>query len=136
MKKPAAVSALALGLLPALAHAQSPPVVSHQPEDYYSFVDMTFTGLDYCGILPSPRRKKTKAIEYYVQAIDDSYEPARTSTFRLPVQEEGVCEFAPTLDQDDSRAASIKVFATSRKQGDDLDDGFRDAGVTFVPVRK
>jgi hypothetical protein len=169
MRKPTLLSALTLGLLAALAHAQSPPVVSHQPalcteaekplslcaeisddgtvaaarlyfrregEDYYSFVDMSFTGLDYCGILPPPRRKKTKAIEYYVQAIDDSYEPARTSTFRLPVQEAGVCEFAPTLEENDERAGSIKVFATSRKQGDELDDGFRRTGVTFVPVRK
>jgi hypothetical protein len=168
MRKPTLSLVLALGLLPALADAQSPPVVSHQPalctvaekplslcaeisddgtvaaarlyfrregEDYYSFVDMSFTGLDYCGTLPAPREKKTKAIEYYVQAIDDSYEPARTSTFRLPVQEEGVCEFPP-LEQSAERAAQIRVFATSRKQGDKLDDGFRRTGVTFVPVRR
>lgn len=104
-------------------------------QKHYAFVDMVFTGLDYCGTLPSPRQGKTKEIEYYVQAIDDSYGPARTSTFRLPVEEEGVCEFPP-LEGDPGRAAAIKVFATSRKQGKKLDDGFRRTGVTFVPVRK
>ena len=87
-------------------------------EKHYAFVDMAFTGLDYCGTLPPPREGKTKEIEYYVQAIDDNYEPTRTSTFRLPVEEEGVCEFPP-IEQDPERAAAIKVFATSRKQGDD-----------------
>jgi hypothetical protein len=104
-------------------------------ERYYSFVDMSFTGLSYCGTLPAPRKKKTKAIEYYVQAIDDEYEPTRTSTFRLPVEPEGVCEFPP-LEKRPDRAAAIKVFATSRKQGKKLDGGFHKAGVTFVPVKK
>ena len=157
----------ALVLAPALARADAPPVVEHQPalctvpdktvslcaaisddgtvavarlyfrragEDYYSFVDMSFTGISYCGTLPAPR-EKTKAIEYYVQAIDDNYEPTRTSTFRLPVEPEGVCEF-PALEQDPQRAAAIRVFATSRKQGKKLDGGFLKAGVTFVPVKK
>jgi len=104
-------------------------------EKYYSFVDMSFTGIGYCGTLPPPRKKKTKAIEYYVQAIDDQYEPTRTSTFRLPVESDGVCEFPP-LEESPERAAAIKVFATSRKQGKKLDGGFLKAGVTFVPVKK
>jgi hypothetical protein len=99
---------------------------------YYAFVNMRFTGVSYCGTLPGPRGK-TKAIEYYVQALDDSYQPTRTSTFRLPVQPEGVCEFPP-LEKDPARAASIKVLATNRKQGKKLDDGFIATGVTFVPV--
>jgi hypothetical protein len=103
-------------------------------EKHYAFVDMAFTGLDYCGTLPPPRQGKTREIEYYVQAVDDNYEPTRTSTFRLPVEEEGVCEFPP-IERDPERAGSIKVFATSRKQGKSLDDGFRDTGVTFVPVK-
>jgi hypothetical protein len=104
-------------------------------EDYYSFVDLSFTGIKYCGTLPAPRESKTKAIEYYLQAIDDSYEPTRTSTFRLPVETEGVCEFPP-VEKDAARAASIKVFATSPKQGKKLDGGFLPTGVTFVPVKK
>ena len=101
-------------------------------EDYYAFVNMAFTGVSYCGTVPGPR-EKAKAIEYYVQAVDDNYQPTRTSTFRLPVQPEGVCEFPP-LEKDASKAAAIKVTATNRKQGKKLDDGFNPTGVTFVPL--
>ena len=101
-------------------------------EDYYGFVNMAFTGVSYCGTLPGPR-EKTKAIEYYVQAVDDNYQPTRTSTFRLPVQPEGVCEFPP-LEKDKTKTAAIKVTATNRKQGRKLDDGFDPTGVTFVPI--
>jgi hypothetical protein len=100
-------------------------------EDYYSFVPMTFTGVSYCGTLPAPR-EKAKTIEYYVNAVDDSYQPSRTSTFRLPVKPEGVCEFAPSVEP--AKAGAIKVFATNRKQGKKLDDAFAVAGVTFVPL--
>lgn len=165
MRKCFLVPALVLVLQPSSAHANTPPVVEHQPalctvpdkalslcaavsddgtvkrtqlyfrragERYYSFVDMDFTGIDYCGTMPPPKEGKTKAIEYYIQAIDDSYEQIRTSTFLLPVEPAGVCEFPP-VEQDESRAASIKVFATSRKQGKKLDGGFLRPGVTFVP---
>jgi hypothetical protein len=101
-------------------------------EDYYAFVNMAFTGVSYCGTLPSPR-EKTKAVEYYIQAVDDNYQPQRTSTFRLAVQPEGVCEFPP-VEKDAARAAAIRVTATNRKQGKKLDDGFDATGVTFVPL--
>jgi hypothetical protein len=101
-------------------------------EDYYSYVPMVFTGVNYCGTLPAPR-EKAKAIEYYVNAVDDSYQPQRTSTFRLPVQPEGVCEFPP-VEKDAARIAAIKVFATNRHQGKKLDDAFAPNGVTFVPL--
>ncbi len=101
-------------------------------ESYYAFVSMAFTGVGYCGTVPGPR-ERTKAIEYYIQAVDDAYQPQRTSTFRIPVQPEGVCEFPP-LEKDPAKAAAIKVTATNRKQGKKLDDGFNAAGVTFVPI--
>jgi hypothetical protein len=101
-------------------------------EDYYSFVQMGFTGVSYCGTLPAPR-EKAKTIEYYVQAVDDAYQPQRTSTFRLPVQPEGVCEFAP-IEKDAAKAAAIRVYATNRKQGKKLDDAFLLTGVTFVAL--
>jgi len=101
-------------------------------EDFYAFVNMVFTGVSYCGTVPGPR-ERTKAIEYYVQAVDEAYQPTRTSTYRLPVQPEGVCEFPP-LEKDAAKAGAIKVFATNRKQGRKLDDGFAAGGVTFVPV--
>jgi hypothetical protein len=104
-------------------------------EKYYSFVDMTFTGISFCGTVPPPREHKTKAIEYYVQAVDDTYEPTRTSTFRLPVEPEGVCEFPP-VEENPERAAALTVYATSRHQGKKLDSGFEGDGVNFIPVRK
>jgi hypothetical protein len=102
--------------------------------DFYVFVDMAFTGVGYCGTVPAPRGR-TKAIEYYVQAVDDSYQPTRTSTYRIPVQPEGICEFPP-LEKDRAKASAIRVFATNRKQGRTLDDGFVASGVTFVPASK
>ncbi len=152
---------LVVAVLPALAAADEPPLIEHQPasctvpekplslcaaisddgtvaaarvyfrkagKDYYSFVDMAFTGVNYCATLPAPRAK-TKAIEYYVQAVDDAYQPRRTSTYQIQVR--AACEFPP-LERDAARAAAIKVFATHRKQGKKLDDGFLATGVVFV----
>ncbi len=99
---------------------------------FYAFVDMAFTGVSYCGTLPAPR-PQTRAIDYYVQAVDDSYQPARTRTFRLPVQPASSCAFPP-VEVDRAKSAAIKVFATNAKQDRKLDDGFAAAGVTFVPV--
>lgn len=103
-----------------------------QGDEFYAFVQMAFTGVNYCGTLPAPR-EKAKTVEYYVQATDDAYQTQRTSTFRLPVQPEGACEFPP-VETDAARAAAIKVYATNRKQGRKLDDAFGLVGVTFVPL--
>lgn len=102
-------------------------------EDFYSYVEMSFTGLTYCGTLPAPLEGKIETIEYYIQAVDDQYQPKRTSTFQLSVQPEGVCEFPP-IEKDASRAAAIKVYATNKKQGKKLDEAFSGAGVSFIPV--
>ena len=102
-------------------------------EDYYNFVDMQFTGTSYCGTLPAPLEGKVAAVEYYIQAVDSAYQPTRTSTYQLNVQAEGVCEFPP-IEKDAAKAASIKVFATHKKQGKKLDEAFSSAGVTFVPI--
>lgn len=102
-------------------------------EDFYNFVDMLFMGLSYCGTIPGVVEGKAKSIDYYLQAVDDQYQPQRTSTFLMNVQPEGVCEFPP-LEKDAARAASIKIYATSKKQGKKLDDAFNLSGVSFVPV--
>lgn len=103
-------------------------------QDFYNFVDMGFTGLNYCATLPPPREGKLKSIEYYVQAADDQFQPTRTSTYQLAVQPDNLCEFPP-LEKDARRAAAIKVFATNRKQGRKLDDAFVETGITYVPVQ-
>jgi hypothetical protein len=102
-------------------------------EKFYSFVEMAFGGINFCGTLPGPREGKTSAIEYYVQGVDDEYDAQRTSTFQLNVLPEGVCEFPP-VEKDGARASSIVVHATSSKQGKKLPDAFAAAGVSFVPV--
>lgn len=101
---------------------------------FYSFVEMAFTGINFCGTLPGPRSGKTQAVDYYVQGVDDAYETKRTSTYQLNVQPEGACEFPP-VEKDAARAAAITVYATSPKQGKKLDDAFTAKGVTFVPVK-
>lgn len=101
-------------------------------EKFYSFVDMVFGGLSFCGTIPGPRTGKLQTIEYYVQAVDDQYESQRTSTFNMNVSAE--CEFAP-VEKDAARAAAIKVHATSQKQGKKLPEEFVATGVSFVPVR-
>ena len=100
-------------------------------DKFYSYVDMEFGGISYCGTLPAPREGKLKAIDYYVQAVDEQFEPARTSTYQLAVQPEGVCEF-PAVEQDAARAGAIVVHTTNRKQGKKLPDGFMAAGVTVA----
>ena len=103
-------------------------------EKYYSFVDMAFGGLNFCGTLPAPRSGKVQAVEYYVQAVDDQYESQRTSTFNMAVGAD--CEFPP-IEKDPARAAtSIVVHATNQKQGKKLPDEFVQAGVSFVPVAR
>ena len=102
-------------------------------EKLYSWVEMTFSGLQFCGTLPAPREGKLKFIDYYIQAIDDQYQSQRTSTFQMAVQPEGVCEF-PAVEKDAARLSSIKVYATNAKQGRKLHDAFDPTGVTFVPV--
>ena len=104
-----------------------------QGEQFYAFVDMVFGGINYCGTLPAPREGEVKAVEYYIQAVDNAYQAQRTSTFQLNVQPDGVCEFPP-VEKDASRSAAIRVYATHKKQGKKLDDAFAATGVTFVPV--
>jgi hypothetical protein len=100
-------------------------------DKYYSFVEMAFGGLNFCGTLPAPREGKVKTVEYYVQALDDQYESTRTSTFQMAVQP--TCEFAP-VEKDTAKTAAITVYATNKDQGRKLSDDFLSAGVSFVPV--
>ena len=100
-------------------------------EKFYSYVDMEFGGISFCGTLPAPREGKVKSIDYYVQAIDDQLESQRTSTYSLAIQPENACEF-PAVEKDAARAQAIVVHLTNRKQGKKLPDGFVAAGVTVV----
>ena len=103
-------------------------------EKFYSFVEMAFGGINFCGTLPAPREGKLQSLDYYVQGVDDEFETRRTSTFQLNVQPEGVCEFPP-VDKEGARTP-ITVHATNRKQGKKLPGEFDRSGVTFIPVGK
>jgi hypothetical protein len=102
-------------------------------EKFYSFVDMVFGGLSFCGTVPGTRAGKVQVLEYYVQAVDDQYESQRTSTFNMEMKPE--CEFAP-VEKDPARAAAIVVHATNQKQGKKLPEEFVATGVSFVPVTR
>jgi hypothetical protein len=103
-------------------------------EDFYSFIDMTFGGLRFCGTLPAPRARKVKRVEYYVQGLDDEYNAGRTGSYWLLIRPEGACDFPP-VEKDPARTAAIVVYATHKKQGKKLPDAFDSAGVSFVPVQ-
>jgi len=100
-------------------------------EKYFSYAEMSFTGLQYCATLPAPREGKLEALEYYLQAVDDAFQVRRTSTFQMTVQSPEICGFPP-LEKDPEKAASITVYATHEKQGDKLDGDFVREGVNFV----
>jgi hypothetical protein len=102
-------------------------------EKYWNVLDMAFGGISFCGTLPAPRGGKVQVVEYYIQAIDDTYEAQRTSTYELRVQGDDQCGFPP-LATDAQKAAAITIYATHKKQGKKLDDAFLATGVTFVPV--
>ena len=143
---------------PAVSHQQVPCTVPGQPfqicatvtddgevakariyfkaerDKYYSFVDMAFGGIEFCGTVPAPREGKTKQVEYYVQAVDDQYETHRTSSALIELQPAETCAFAP-VDKDPARTQAITVHATHQKQGRKVPDAFVAAGVTFVPVQ-
>jgi hypothetical protein len=105
-----------------------------EQDKYYSFVDMTFGGIEFCGTVPAPREGRTKQVEYYVQAVDDQYETHRTSSGLIELQPAEACAFAP-VDKDPARTQAITVHATHQKQGRKVPDAFVAAGVTFVPVQ-
>jgi hypothetical protein len=100
-------------------------------DEYYSSVEMTFGGINYCGVIPAPR-EKLKAFEYYIQAIDDQFQPNRGTTYRVNVLSEGACEFPPVAK---GGPFTFTIQATSKKQGKKLPGGFDSTGVTFVPAR-
>ncbi|HEX6738936.1 MAG TPA: hypothetical protein VF310_11720 [Vicinamibacteria bacterium] len=103
-------------------------------ERYYSFVDMSFGGLRYCGTVPAPRAGKVKRVEYYVQGLDSDFNTQRTSSYWLSIVPDGTCDFPP-VETDPARLTGITVYATHKKQGRKLPDAFQSAGVTFVPVQ-
>ena len=51
---------------------------------------------------------KIDALVYYIEAIDDQYQAPRTSTYRMAIESDGVCDFPP-LEKDAARARSQQL---------------------------
>ncbi len=99
----------------------------------YLVTEMAFEGARFCTTLPGVKVGKLRSLEYYIQAVDTEYESKRTSTYQLQIQAENECEF-PAVQKDAKKASTIKVQATSAKQGSKLPDFLEPKGVTFVPA--
>ena len=105
-----------------------------QGSPYYYEVEMAFAGLDYCATLPALRAGQARGLEYYVQAIDDEFQPQRTPVFRLPVLAQSACEFPP-LATEAAAGAAITIRATHARQGDTLPKYLEPAGVTVLGAK-
>lgn len=102
-------------------------------EKEYLVSEMAFEGARFCTTLPGVLLGKLRTLEYYIQATDTEFESKRTSTYELQIQTEDDCAF-PAVQKDQKKAAAIRVFATSAKQGGKLPDYLDPAGVAFVPM--
>jgi hypothetical protein len=101
---------------------------------HFMTAEMGFDGIRYCGTLPAPRQGKLKSLEYYVEAIDTTFNASRTSKYRMLIQTDSVCSFPP-VEKDPARLSAIVVSATHPSQGRRLPGEFLDSGVSFVPAR-
>ena len=102
-------------------------------EKEYIISEMVFEGARFCTTLPGVKPGKLKTLEYYIQAIDTEYESKRTSTYQLPIQADGECEF-PAIQKDAKKASAITIHHTAAKLGSKIPDYLEPAGVTVVPA--
>jgi hypothetical protein len=95
----------------------------------YYWTPMAFEGSRYCATLPAPL-PATVAVEYYVEALDDRFEPSRTAGVRLPSRPD--CgESTPPRD------SGLAVVGTTRRGQASSPAGFDPATfrVEAAPVR-
>jgi hypothetical protein len=100
-------------------------------EKFFSYVEMSFSPVGYCGTLPAPLAGKTPTIEYYLEENDNEDQSRRSEPYPVEVKDPGACPSTPQ-EKDPAYHGKIKVFATEVKQGRRLPKGFDPAGVTFV----
>jgi len=53
----------------------------------HHWTPMTFDGALFCAWLPAPL-PETRSVEYYLEAVDDQFEPSRTVDYALEVRSE------------------------------------------------
>ncbi|MFQ5790060.1 MAG: hypothetical protein ACE5JI_06225 [Acidobacteriota bacterium] len=105
---------------------------TRQKAFYWS--EMAFDGIQYCAVLPVAK-KSVRTVEYYIWAVDDSFESKRTRTFRISVSPVSSCEY-PVIEEDPERTANLVVNATSRKQGKSIKDFEKEGIARFVPATR
>jgi hypothetical protein len=102
-------------------------------ENYY-WSDMVFDGIQFCATLPVAA-SDVNGVDYYVWAIDDTFESTRTRDYRISVAPTASCAY-PVVDDDPERTSQLVVNATSDRQGDKIEDFEQDGIVQFVPIKK
>jgi hypothetical protein len=100
--------------------------------EFFYWSEMVFDGIQYCATLPVAK-KNVKGVEYYLWAIDDSFQSKRTRSYKMSLVPEAPCEY-PVFDDDAERSSNLVVNATSSKQGSSISD-FIDKGIVrYIPV--
>jgi hypothetical protein len=88
----------------------------------YHWTPMAFDGALYCAWLPAPL-PKTRTVEYYVEAVDDQFEPSRTADQTLAVRPD--CPSSPPPDP----APPPAVVGTTEVRQAALPEGFDTATI-------
>ena len=101
-------------------------------KEYFYWSEMAFDGIQYCATLPVAKNN-VKGVEYYIWAIDDSFQSRRTRTHKMSLVPEVPCEY-PVFDDDPERSSNLVVNATSPKQGNSISDFSEKGIVRYVAV--
>jgi hypothetical protein len=88
----------------------------------YHWTPMAFDGALYCAWLPAPL-PETRTVEYYVEAVDDQFEPSRTADASLAVRPD-----CPTSAPPPESKAALVGTTVARQQA--LPAGFDPATVS------
>lgn len=103
-------------------------------QDAFYWSEMAFDGIQFCATLPVAE-DNVRAIEYYVWAVDDEFQTSRTRPGRISLAPTSPCAY-PVIDDDPERIQSLRVNATSEKQGEEIEEFEEQGIVEFVPVKK
>ncbi len=102
--------------------------------EFFYWSEMVFDGIQYCATLPVAK-KNVKGVEYYIWAIDDSFQSKRTRTYKMSLVPEAPCEY-PVFDDDRERSSNLVINATSPKQGSSVSDFIEKGIIRYIPVAK
>ena len=105
-----------------------------EKQEAFYWSDMAFDGIQFCATLPVAK-KHVVTLEYYIWAVDDSFQSTRTRSYPVSLSPDAPCAF-PVIDEEPERIGKLVVNATSEKQGTAIEE-FEERGIIqFVPLRK